>query len=199
MSYGMQLMFSILQLLLSLYLIISGLLSIFSPSQDSKWFQRPGLNTDYLFGNKLMFGWLKIVLGVAMLLPIYFAAPFWVTSIACLAAFFLILYRRGQKAVTDKRTGRVARSVMASAAVIVFCLTVYEGKDMIVTTKVTFTKAMLYRTAEKSWQQMHDPNTPQVGELATDFELFDPNGEKRFRLSDYKGKRPAILLFGSYT
>ena len=199
MSYGMQLMFSVFQLLLSLYLIVSGALCIFSPAQDSKWLQRFGLNTDYLTENRRVFGWLKIALGIAMLLPISLGAPFWVTSIACLSAFLLILYLGRQKAVSGKRAGRLARSVMASAAVIVFCLTLWEGKDMIVTTKVTFTKAMLYRTAEKSWQQKHDPNTPQVGDLATDFELFDPSGEKSFRLSDFKGKRPVVLLFGSYT
>jgi len=199
MSYGMQLFFSIAQLLLSLYLIVSGALSIVSTGQDRKWLQRLGLRTGYLPENRRMVGWLKIALGIAMLLPIFFGAPFWFTSIACLAAFLLIFYLGRQEAPSDKRPGRLARSVMASAAVIVFGLTIYEGRDMIVTTKVTFKKAFSYRTTEKSWQQKHDPNTPQVGELAADFELFDPSGEKSFRLSDFKGKRPVVLLFGSYT
>ncbi|MBW2370238.1 MAG: hypothetical protein JRH15_20400 [Deltaproteobacteria bacterium] len=199
MSYGLQLFFSIVQLLLSLYLIVSGALCIAGQGQDRKWLQRLGLGTDYLPESRRLVGCLKIALGIAMLLPISLGAPFWFTSIACLAAFLFIFYMARQKTPSSERPGKRARYAVCLAAIFIFGLTVYEGKDLIVTTKVVFKKAMVYRTSEKSWQQEHNPNTPKVGAMAADFELFDPSGKKRFRLSEFQGKRPVVLIFGSYT
>ncbi len=44
-----------------------------------------------------------------------------------------------------------------------------------------------------------DPRSPKVGDLAPDSELQDPEGVTRVRLSDFRGKRPVALVFGSYT
>jgi hypothetical protein len=47
-----------------------------------------------------------------------------------------------------------------------------------------------------------EPNTPQPGDTAPDFELRrlnDESGAGRVRLSDHAGKRPVALVFGSYT
>ncbi len=55
------------------------------------------------------------------------------------------------------------------------------------------------RNEELSWQLKSDLQSPKVGDLAPDFELQDPQGESRERLSDYRGKRPVALVFGSYT
>ncbi|MBI2923640.1 MAG: redoxin domain-containing protein [Planctomycetes bacterium] len=44
------------------------------------------------------------------------------------------------------------------------------------------------------------PPGPAVGRLAPDFEiarLDDP--EKTVRLSDFRGRKPVVLVFGSYT
>ena len=40
---------------------------------------------------------------------------------------------------------------------------------------------------------------PKVGDVAPDFELQDPEGETAVRLSDFRDKRPVVLVFGSYT
>ena len=42
-------------------------------------------------------------------------------------------------------------------------------------------------------------NAPAVGEAAPDFELARLNSSATVRLSDYAGKRPVVLVFGSYT
>jgi Ca2+-binding EF-hand superfamily protein len=40
---------------------------------------------------------------------------------------------------------------------------------------------------------------PPVGALAPDFELASPDGGARTRLSQWRGKKPVALVFGSYT
>ena len=53
--------------------------------------------------------------------------------------------------------------------------------------------------AHKAWQREYDAKAPGEGDIAPDFELFDVNGEKPIRLSDFRGERPVALVFGSYT
>lgn len=52
---------------------------------------------------------------------------------------------------------------------------------------------------EKAWQKKYDAEAPKVGDLAPDFELVDVSGENRIRLSDFKGRKPVALIFGSFT
>ncbi|NOX56625.1 MAG: redoxin domain-containing protein [Planctomycetes bacterium] len=42
-------------------------------------------------------------------------------------------------------------------------------------------------------------DTLKVGEKAPDFELKTVDGKKTVRLSSFRGKRPVLLIFGSYT
>jgi hypothetical protein len=39
----------------------------------------------------------------------------------------------------------------------------------------------------------------KVGDTAPDFTLADPNGKQKVTLATFKGKRPVVLIFGSYT
>ncbi len=50
-----------------------------------------------------------------------------------------------------------------------------------------------------AWQTLHDASAPRPGDEAPDFELGDVSGEHRFRLSSYRGARPVVLIFGSFT
>ncbi len=52
---------------------------------------------------------------------------------------------------------------------------------------------------EKAWQKKYDANAPKVGDLAPDFELADTSGENFVRLSDFQGRKPVALVFGSFT
>ena len=56
-----------------------------------------------------------------------------------------------------------------------------------------------YMKEHKSWQKRFDAHAPRPGDLAPDFELRDVNGENPVRLSDYRGKKPVALIFGSFT
>jgi len=42
-------------------------------------------------------------------------------------------------------------------------------------------------------------NGPEVGMLAPDFTLRTMDGRNEIRLSNYRGKCPVVLIFGSYT
>jgi len=55
------------------------------------------------------------------------------------------------------------------------------------------------RKEATAWQKKHDVLAPRVGDIAPDFELCDVNGENPVRLSDYQGKKPVALIFGSFT
>lgn len=55
------------------------------------------------------------------------------------------------------------------------------------------------RRDARAWQKEYDLRAPRVGHPAPDFELRDINGENPFRLSSFQGKKPVVLIFGSYT
>jgi peroxiredoxin len=50
-----------------------------------------------------------------------------------------------------------------------------------------------------SWQKKHDQLAPKLGDIAPDFELKDSKGQNAIRLSDFRGKKPVVLVFGSFT
>ena len=56
-----------------------------------------------------------------------------------------------------------------------------------------------YRRQHKNWQEKYDVLAPKVGDIAPDFELSDVNGNNPYCLSNYIGKKPVALIFGSYT
>ncbi|MCS7015215.1 MAG: redoxin domain-containing protein [Gemmatales bacterium] len=43
------------------------------------------------------------------------------------------------------------------------------------------------------------PDTLKVGDLAPDFTLPDPTGKNSITLSAFRGNKPVVLIFGSYT
>jgi len=55
------------------------------------------------------------------------------------------------------------------------------------------------RQEAMAWQKRYDPLAPKVGDVAPDFELRDVNGENPVRLSDFIGRTPVALIFGSFT
>lgn len=55
------------------------------------------------------------------------------------------------------------------------------------------------RHEASTWQKQHDAQAPEVGDPAPDFELNDIQGENPIKLSDFRGKKPVALIFGSFT
>ncbi len=53
--------------------------------------------------------------------------------------------------------------------------------------------------SEYSPGQLAALKVPQPGEVAPDFSLASPDSTKKIALSDYRGKKPVVLVFGCYT
>ena len=56
-----------------------------------------------------------------------------------------------------------------------------------------------YRKETTAWQRKHNQHAPKEGDIAPDFTLFDSAGTQSVTLSDFRGKRPVALAFGSHT
>ena len=55
------------------------------------------------------------------------------------------------------------------------------------------------RIDARAWQKQFNPLAPKAGDIAPDFELRDVDGENPVRLSDFRGQKPVVLIFGSFT
>jgi peroxiredoxin len=55
------------------------------------------------------------------------------------------------------------------------------------------------RQQATAWQKRHNALAPKVGDPSPDFTLSDIRGENIIRLSDFQGKKPVALIFGSFT
>ena len=51
----------------------------------------------------------------------------------------------------------------------------------------------------KKLGQNQEAGSIELGQKASDFTLKSLDGKKTIKLSDYKGKKPVVLVFGSYT
>jgi peroxiredoxin len=58
---------------------------------------------------------------------------------------------------------------------------------------------MRYRREHAAWQAKYDARAPKAGDPAADFQLCDVDGQQSVRLSDFRGKKPVVLVFGSFT
>ena len=60
-------------------------------------------------------------------------------------------------------------------------------------------RSFKYLKVESTWQKKYGPLAPKKGDVAPDVELMDADGQDRVRLSDFQGKKPVALVFGSFT
>lgn len=56
-----------------------------------------------------------------------------------------------------------------------------------------------YRSVLMKRQLGLDKLAPKAGDLAPDFTLSDISGTESVTLSDFQGKKPVALIFGSFT
>ncbi len=61
------------------------------------------------------------------------------------------------------------------------------------------TFAFAQRAAQKRPGDLSMPAKLHVGDAAPDFKLKTKDGSHEVQLSSFKGKRPVVLVFGSYT
>ncbi len=56
-----------------------------------------------------------------------------------------------------------------------------------------------FRSKVMKKQMALNKKAPKAGDLAPDFTLKDVSGTKSVTLSDFQGKKPVALVFGSFT
>lgn len=196
-TYGTHAYLAVAQLFLAIYLITSGVLLLSSREELGKWTKRFGFVINPSNRNNKTKSWLMIATGTLFVLPLL-GVSYWVAVLACPITLFFILQMT--KGMTGVVSGNVMRKGMAISAILIFCFTIWEGRDLVFASFEITYKAKYWRDKEVSvWQEEHNPNAPKIGDLAPDFELSDYTGTTTVRLSDYRGKKPVVLLFGSFT
>jgi hypothetical protein len=185
-----------IQVGLILFLIVTGLLAWSAPGLDARWLRRLGA---VRAGTARDSAAARVAIGAAMVLPLAVGAPFAVSLVASIAALVLLISLERSIPPGAIRTGRLARRISIGSAALVAAFTLWEGEDGLTLGADLFATAQFWRSHEVEWQRANDAKAPKVGDLAPDFELQDPSGAVAVRLSDFRGKRPVALAFGSYT
>lgn len=199
-TYGTHAFLAIAQIVLSIYLIINGMLLLSSKKELGRIVTRLGFVAKSDNKASSWVNWLMIIAGAALLLPL-FGVTFWVAVLACpLAMYCTLNLVTSNQAHGKRQPGDLPRKVLVLCAAIIFCFTLWEGRDLIRVGWDVNYKAIYWRHKEVTvWQQENNPNVPKVGEVAPDFHLSDLTGSNPVRLSDFKGKKPVVLFFGSFT
>lgn len=199
-TYGTHAYLGIAQILLSVYLVASGIVSLSQKERLGKWAGRFGLVANKGGRINNVQSWLMIGTGIAFIFPLI-GLSYWIAVIACPVAIYWILsMTTALRDPQETKVGNLTRNGLALSAVLLFGFTIWEGRDLVYAGFDINYKAIYWRNKEVTvWQQENNPNVPKVGELAPDFELSDNTGKKSVRLSDFRGKKPVVLLFGSFT
>jgi hypothetical protein len=56
-----------------------------------------------------------------------------------------------------------------------------------------------FRKSLMSAQKKLDAKAPRAGDIAPDFTIYDIEGKESITLSEFHGKKPVALVFGSFT
>ena len=198
--YGLHALLALAQIGLCLFLVANGKILLSNKKQLGKWPDRFGLTTNERLSQNSINGWLMILSGIALILPL-FGLSYWIAVIACpVSIYWIMALTSGTDKVGRKNSARWVQKGLMIGAIFVLGFTLWERKDLVRTAVVINYKAAYWQIEEVyGWQETNNPNVPKIGELAPDFELTDVTGTKTVRLSDFRGKRPVVLLFGSFT
>ena len=84
---------------------------------------------------------------------------------------------------------------------VVFSLsaTLFQRYDNLEAGYSIFSRAIKQRVRVLAWQMEENKHAPKVGEMATDFELLSADRKRTVRLSDFRDRKPVVLIFGSHT
>jgi len=199
-TYGTHAYLAVAQILLCVYLTANGLVLLSSKERLGKWASRLGLVVNQGARKNKLRSWLMIVTGFSLVLPL-FGISYWVAVIACPVAIYWVLnMTKGLADPTEKKVGNIVRKGLILSAILICGFTIWEERDLVYAGYIVNYKTIYWRHKEVSvWQQENNPNAPKVGEMAPDFELSDFTGDKAVRLSDFRGEKPVVLLFGSFT
>ena len=78
-----------------------------------------------------------------------------------------------------------------------FFIDVDQDKDSSVTQKEIM--ELMSKRRREMLGQSQETDGPSVGQAAPNFTLRTLDGKRTVKLSDFRGKKPVVLVFGSYT
>ena len=187
-----------LQASLACFMLATGAHNLLAPDLDRGWLRKLG-SIEIGGPRTRLFGGLRFGLGLLMFAPIVLGAPTALSLLAAIASFVFLFVLERQLPDAERVSGRYIRHVAIAFAGVSSLFMVWEGEDNLVLGADLIIHSSQWREDEIAWQQSLDAKSPKVGDMAPDFELQDPEGNVRIRLSDFRGKRPVALVFGSYT
>jgi hypothetical protein len=183
---------------LACFLLGTGAHNLFAPNADQRWLRKLGTIIPGESRTRWS-GGVRIGFGLLMLTPLALGAPAGLSLVSIIGALAFLIVLERQVAPGLRPTGRAMRLAAIGFAAISAVFILWEGEDNLVLGADLLLHSMEWRNEEIAWQQELDRKSPKVGDEAPDFELQDPEGNIRVRLSDFRGKRPVALVFGSYT
>jgi len=183
---------------LASFLLATGAHNLAFPNFDRGWLRSLG-SAGIATPHTRAFGALRILLGAGLFAPVLIGAPMGVSLLACAASVAFLFSLERRLSPENRVRGRFARRTAIGFAGLAALFMLWEREDNLSLGAELVLRGNEWRAEELAWQRGGDPKSPKVGELAPDFELQDPEGNVSVRLSDFRGKRPVALVFGSYT
>ncbi len=188
----------LLQSSLACFLLATGTQSLLIPDLDRGWLRKLGA-IEIGRPSARLFGAIRVAFGLLMMAPLAVGAADVLSLVAVIGTLALLVFLERRIPDADRARGRFIRHTAIASAAISFLFMIWEGEDNLVLGADLLIHSLEWRSEEVAWQAALDPKSPKVGDLAPEFELQDPDGNVRIRLSDFRGKRPVALVFGSYT
>lgn len=199
-AYGTHVYLLIVQICLFLFLVINGSILLSQKRNLPKFTTLLGFRVNEQLAGNSINGWLMILTGIAFIFPVVGLSHWFAIVASPVAIYWLIVLAKDGVSISRVKRGSFVRNTLAISAAILMFFTIWEGRDLVRTGVTIVWKAAYWRDKEvEIWQKQNNPNAPNVGEMAPDFELTDVHGKKTVRLSDFRDKRPVVLLFGSFT
>ncbi len=198
-GYAVHFIFIVLQAGLAGFLLVSGILSLINVNKWPKILYHFGLISNVPEVKRVPYGGVNLCLGFFLLFPLIAGASYVVSFVTCILALILFIYIENKIPTKFKKPGIIMRHAMMLVSLVCTLFIFYERADSLDLGVDIMLKALKYRNQEVSWQLESDRLSPKVGDLAPDFQLLDTIGTQSVRLSDFRNKKPVILIFGSHT
>jgi hypothetical protein len=198
-ALGIHVAMVFVQASLAVFLIGSGAHSLFLGDRETPTLLRRLGVTPIAGPEARGHGASRVGLGILLGLPLLAGVSFLVSLLASSLALGLLVIVEGRLPRDAGRPGLLARRTAIAFAAVTAAFIGWEREDALDLGVELLRTGQEWRSHEVAWQLANDAKAPKVGDLAPDFELQDPSGNTVVRLSDFRGKRPVALVFGSYT
>jgi len=195
-GFATQGLLSGLQLWLALAFIGSGLI-ILLRQRDIHWLRYLGATTNINSDLKIKLAAVQLLLGSALLLPLFYSLSFFILLVAFICVVIFILYFESLPTKDGKNTGKLTRKGFVLFAMLGAVYTGYDQHDPITSMKTFVMDVNEWRPKEQTWQDEHDVNAPKVGEMAPTFTLLNSEGTGNKSLTDFLGSKPVVLFLGA--